>query len=82
MQGTHRPEKEGGKMKKIKVAFPVCALMALALCATPANALANEASDLAFAEEEVAFVEENTVPGKAQVAAVEENLEPEEEQSF
>ena len=69
-------------MKKIRVAFPVCALMALTLCATPANALANEASDIAFAEEEVAFVEENTVPGKAQVAAVEENLEPEEEQSF
>lgn len=65
-------------MKKIRATFTVCALMALALCATPTNAFANEVSDLALGEE-VAFVEERTVPGKAQVASVEENLELGEE---
>ena len=43
-------------MKMIRVAFLVCALMALVLCVTPANALAH---DLAFTEEGVPSVEES-----------------------
>ena len=76
-------------MKKTRVAFPVCALMALALCATPTGALANESSDLAFAEEEVAFVDQKAepakaqaAPGKAQDAVADQSLELEEEQSL
>ena len=57
-KGRIARRKKVEKMKKTRVAFLVCALMALILCAAPAHALATEAPGLASAEEQIAFVEE------------------------
>jgi len=57
-KGRIARRKKVEKMKKTRVAFLVCALMALILCAAPAHALATEAPGLASAGEQIAFVEE------------------------
>ena len=48
-------------MKKINVAFLVCALMALIMCVAPVSALAYEGSDIASAGEGNSCVEEGLV---------------------
>lgn len=68
------------RMKKFRAAFPVCALMALVLCAAPASALANDATDLAMSEERTELDAEGFESTEEQFEFAEEGLEFEQEQ--